>query len=284
MPDPLLNTKLIIPPMHSGFIFRSRLVDLLQAAVNHGVRLVLISAPAGAGKSTIASEWAMSSHTNSNTQSTVPAPHFAWLSLDSIDNDPLRFWSHLIGALQVSLPDFGQSEQRMLSFSEAPPLESILTNMINQIGFRSENIILILDDYHLIAEQSIHEGITFILEHLPANLHLVLVTRSDPPLPLNRLRIHHQLLEIRSAELSFTLTEFNELINDVMGLELNSGDLASLEERTEGWATRCASSNRRPGRPCGWMISPSTSRNCPTGMSCSTAVTSSSNPYRVIRL
>ncbi|MEN6482536.1 MAG: LuxR C-terminal-related transcriptional regulator [Anaerolineaceae bacterium] len=236
MPDPLLNTKLIIPPMHSGFIFRPRLVDHLKAAVNRGVRLVLISAPAGAGKSTLASEWAMSSHTNSDTHSKVPAPHFAWLSLDSIDNDPLRFWSHLIGALQVSLPDFGQSEQRMLSFSEAPPLESILTRMINQIGSRSEKIILILDDYHLITEQSIHEGITFILEHLPANMHLVLSTRSDPPLPLNRLCIQHQLLEIRSAELSFTLTEFNELINDVMGLELNPGDLASLDERTEGWA------------------------------------------------
>lgn len=236
MSDPLLNTKLIIPPIHSGFIFRPRLVDHLQDSANHGVRLILISAPAGAGKSTLASEWAASSHVNSDTQPEVHAPHFAWLSLDSIDNDPLRFWSHLIGSLQVSLPDFGQSEQRMLSLSETPPLESILTRMINQIGSRSEIIILILDDYHLITEQSIHEGITFILEHMPTNMHLVLVTRSDPPLPLNRLRVHHQLLEIRSAELSFTLTEFNELINDVMGLELNSGDLASLEERTEGWA------------------------------------------------
>jgi len=236
MPEPLLNTKLIIPPMHSGFIFRPRLVEKMQAAVNRGVRLVLISAPAGAGKSTLASEWAASSHTNSDTQSDLPAPHFAWLSLDPIDNDPLRFWSHLIGALQVSLSDFGQSEQRMLTFSEAPPLESILTRMINQIGSRSEKIILILDDYHLITEQSIHEGITYILEHMPANMHFVLGTRSDPPLPLNRLRVHSQLLEIRSAELSFTLTEFNELMNDVIGLELNPGDLASLEERTEGWA------------------------------------------------
>jgi len=122
MPEPLLNTKLIIPPTHSGFIFRPRLVEKMQAAVNRGVRLVLISAPAGAGKSTLASEWAASSHTNSDTQSDLPAPHFAWLSLDPIDNDPLRFWSHLIGALQVSLSDFGQSEQRMLNFFRSTSL------------------------------------------------------------------------------------------------------------------------------------------------------------------
>jgi len=166
----------------------------------------------------------------------VPVPSFAWLSLDPGDNEPLRFWIHLIGALQVSLSDFGHSQQKLLSLSELPSIESILTSLINQLGTRSERIVLVLDDYHLITEPSIHEGITFILEHIPPNLHLVVVTRSDPPLPLNRLRIHNQLLEIRSEDLSFTLLELIHLLNDVMGLELSTSDLAVLEERTEGWA------------------------------------------------
>jgi LuxR family maltose regulon positive regulatory protein len=230
MSDPLLNTKLIIPPVQSGFIFRPRLIESLQTAITRGVRLILISAPAGSGKSTLASEWAAKS------SSKLSAPHIAWLSLDPADNEPLRFWSHLIGALQVCLSGFGQTEQRMLALTEAPPLESILTNLLNQIGTRPEKIIVILDDYHLINETSIHEGITFLLEHIPANMHLVLATRSDPPLPLNRLRVQNQLFEIRSADLSFTLAEFNELVNDVMGLDININDLTSLEERTEGWA------------------------------------------------
>ena len=236
MSVPLLNAKLIIPPVHSDFIFRSRLVDYLQMGINYGFRLILISAPAGSGKSTIASEWATYSVENTVLSSELPATRFAWLSLDPADNEPLRFWIYLIGALQVSLSDFGQSEQRILSFSEVPALKSILTIMVNQIGARSEKIVLILDDYHLITETSIHDGITFILEHMPANLHLVLVTRSDPPLPLNRMRVHNQILEIRSADLSFTLTESNLLINDLMGLELSKEDQKILYDRTEGWA------------------------------------------------
>jgi len=121
MPEPLLNTKLIIPPTHSGFIFRPRLVEKNAGSGQPRRSTGLNIRSSRSGKSTLASEWAASSHTNSDTQSDLPAPHFAWLSLDPIDNDPLRFWSHLIGALQVSLSDFGQSEQRMLNFSEAPP-------------------------------------------------------------------------------------------------------------------------------------------------------------------
>ncbi len=182
------------------------------------------------------SEWISSLQPNSIYPSEVPVPRFAWLSLDPGDNEPLRFWIHLLGALQVSLSDFGHSLEKMLSLSELPSFESILTSLINQLGNRSEKIVLVLDDYHLITEPSIHEGITFILEHLPPNVHLVITTRSDPPLPLNRLRIHNQLFEIRSEDLSFTFCELVQLLNDVMGLELSTTDLAVLEERTEGWA------------------------------------------------
>src|SRR5690606_20156486 len=136
------NTKLIIPPAHSGLIFRSRLIDYLQSGFKQGVRLILISAPAGSGKSTLVSEWISSLQSNSISPSVVPVPRFAWLSLDPGDNEPLRFWIHLIGALQVSLSDFGHSQEKMLSLSELPSFESILTSLINQLGSRSERIVL----------------------------------------------------------------------------------------------------------------------------------------------
>ena len=236
MPDPLLRTKLTVPPYRPGLIFRPRLIDHLKAGTDRGVRLTLISAPAGSGKSTLASEWAAHCHADAATASKPSESRFAWLSLDPTDNQNPRFWLGLIGALQTVLPDLGQTEQRILSFPEAPPVGSILTGLLNEIGARSERVILILDDYHLIVEPSIHEGISFILEHLPANLQLVIATRADPPLPLNRLRVRNQLLEIRAADLFFTLPESEMLINDVMGLGLSAGDLAVLEERTEGWA------------------------------------------------
>jgi LuxR family maltose regulon positive regulatory protein len=235
MPFPLLNTRLTVPPYRSGLIFRSRLVADLQAGVDSGVRLILISAPAGSGKSTLASEWAVRTRADPSSAPESSTLLFAWLSLDPVDDEKLRFWLCLIGALQAVLPGLGQSEQRMLSFPDAPPIASILPGLLNQIGARSERIILILDDYHLITEPSIHDGITFTLEHMPGNLQLVIATRADPPLPLNRLRVRNQLLEIRSADLFFTLPESAMLINDVMGLGLSPEDLAVLQGRTEGW-------------------------------------------------
>jgi LuxR family maltose regulon positive regulatory protein len=206
------------------------LADALQTAFDSGVRLILIAAPAGSGKSILAGQWANAARHAAN------APRFAWLALDPADNEKLRFWRYLIGALQTALPGLGQAEQRMLAFSEAPPVESILTGLLNQIGARAERVVLTLDDYHVIAEPSIHEGITFLLEHLPANMQLLIATRADPPLPLHRLRVRGQLLEIRAADLLFTLPETETLINARMGLGLSREDLAVLEERTEGWA------------------------------------------------
>ena len=165
------------------------------------------------------------------------AARFAWLSLDPADNQDPRFWFYLVGALRSALPDLGRSEQRMLAFSQGPAVESILTSMVNQVGTRSERVVLVVDDYHLIIEPPIHEGIAFVLEHMPANMQLVLATRADPPLPLSRLRVRNQLLEIRCCPIyHFTWPEINLLINGVMGLGLSSGDLAALDERTEGWA------------------------------------------------
>jgi LuxR family transcriptional regulator, maltose regulon positive regulatory protein len=236
MPDPLLRTKLTVPPSRAGLVFRPRLIANLNAEFDKGIRLILISAPAGSGKSTLASEWAAHYRADAASPSEPPTIRFAWLSLDPADNQTQRFWLYLIGALQTVLPDLGQAEQRLLSFPQTPPVETILTSLLNQVGARSERVVLIVDDYHLIVEPSIHEGIAFILERMPANLQLVIATRADPPLPLSRLRVRNQLLEIRAADLSFTLPESEMLINDVMGLGLSAGDLAVLEERTEGWA------------------------------------------------
>lgn len=236
MCDPLLRTKLTVPPCRSGLITRPRLTASLQAGFDRGVRLVLISAPAGSGKSTLAVEWAAHCHVDAASPSGPPPIRSAWLSLEPADNQSYRFWFYLIGALQTVFPGLGQAEQRILSFPQTPPLESILTGLLNQISARPERVVLIVDDYHLIVEPAIHDGMAFILEHMPGNLQLVIATRADPPLPLSRLRVRNQLLEIRAADLLFTLAESERLINDVMGLGLCAGDLAVLEERTEGWA------------------------------------------------
>lgn len=234
MPVPLLLTKLTVPPYRSGLILRPRLIDTLNVGVDIGVRLILISAPAGSGKTTLASEWVAQSIKNLPINGT--GLQFAWLSLDPADNQQQRFWLYLISALQTVLPDVGQAEHHILSFHEAVPIESILTRLLNQIGERPERVVLILDDYHCIVEPSIHEGITFVLEYMPANLQLLITTRADPPLPLSRLRVHHQLLEFRAADLFFTLSESEMLVNEVLGLGLSASALAALEERTEGWA------------------------------------------------
>lgn len=236
MPDPLLRTKLTVPPFRSGLISRPRLCANLKTGLDRGVRLILISAPAGSGKSSLAGEWVAHSHAGAASPSELPAVRFAWLSLDPSDNQGHRFWLYLVGALQVVLPDVGQAEQHLLSFPQSPPVETILTGLLNQVEAHSERVVLILDDYHLIVEPCIHEGMAFILEHMPANMQLLIATRADPPLPLSRLRVRNQLLEIRAADLFFTLPESEMLINDMMGLGLSAGDLAVLQERTEGWA------------------------------------------------
>jgi LuxR family transcriptional regulator, maltose regulon positive regulatory protein len=221
---PLLTTKLFIPPRRSrdSVVDRLRLADRLNAT--NGQRLTLISAPAGFGKTTLVSEW---------------IPHSArcvpWLSLDPNDNDPARFWKYVIAALQMLQPDLGASALALLDGSQAPPIEAILTLLLNDVAAFPDRFVLVLDDYHLVETPDIHAALTFLLDHLPPQMHLMITSRSDPPLPLARWRARRQLTEIRAADLRFTPAETASFLNQVMGLKLSADEITALEAHTEGW-------------------------------------------------
>ena len=219
---PLLSTKLVPPRVPSFLVERPRLLNDLDAIWTHP--LTLVSASAGSGKTTLLSAWV------SRQEHCV-----AWLSLDAMDNDPIRFWTACIAALRRCLPTLGEEAFALLHSREAPPLSTILTNLLNEIVQLDQEVILILDDFHLISEQAIHEGLLFALDHLPANLHLILATRTDPLLPLSRLRVRGQLLEIRSSDLRFTQLEATTFLLQHMGLPLSEEDVSTLHSRTEGW-------------------------------------------------
>ncbi len=221
---PLLNTKLFIPPQRARerVVDRSRLIERLNAA--SGMRLILISAPAGFGKTTLLSEWIPHSERG-----------VAWLSLDESDNDPVRFWTYFISALEMLKADLGASALSVLQAPEPPPIEVFLTTLLNDIAAFPDQFVLVLDDYHLIESTSIQEGLTFLLDHLPPNMQLMLTSRVDPPLPLARWRVRNQLAEIRIDDLRFTPDEAAIFLNQVMGLALTGADITALEGRTEGW-------------------------------------------------
>ena len=218
----LLRTKLFIPRPRKNLVFRSRLVDRLNAGLEK--KLTLISAPAGFGKTTLLSEW-ISKCPRSVT----------WLFLDEGDNDPTQFWAYFIASLQGLHPDLGASAFALIQSPQAPPIKSILTLLINDLTTFSDPFASVLDDYHFIDSQPIHEALTFLIDHLPANMHLVITTREDPDLPLARIRARDQLTEIRAADLRFTQEETEAFLRGVMGLELSRQDVAALEDRTEGW-------------------------------------------------
>ena len=205
-------------------VSRPRLIERLNAGPRSGRKLTLISAPAGFGKTTLLSEWAAGCRRP-----------VAWLSLDKGDNDPTRFWVYFIAALQTIHEGIGETASKTLQSPQPPPLESVLTTMINEIAAVPGNLALVLDDYHLIAAQPIHEALAFLLDHLPGNMHLVLGTRFDPPLPIARLRGRGQLTELRQSDLRFTHNEVAEFLNRGMGLKLAADDVATLASRTEGW-------------------------------------------------
>ena len=220
----LLSTKLFIPPRRprDSVVERSRLTQRLTEL--NGQRLTLISAPAGFGKTTLLSEW---------------IPHsehcVAWLSLDANDNDPVRFWSYVIAAVQLLQPDLGANALALLQSPQPPPIESVLTLLLNDVTMFSDRFVLVLDDYHLVETPAIHTALTFLLDHLPPQMHVMITSRSDPPLPLARWRVRRQLAEIRAADLRFTPAEAAAFLNRVMGLNLSAADIAALETRTEGW-------------------------------------------------
>jgi LuxR family maltose regulon positive regulatory protein len=221
---PFLTTKLFIPPRRprDSVVDRSRLTDCLAATDDQ--LLTLISAPAGFGKTTLLSEW---------------IPHsehcVAWLSLDPSDNDPSRFWAYVIAAVQTLRPDLGANALALLDSPQTPPIESILTLLLNDVAAFPDRFALVLDDYHVVETPAIHTALTFLLDHLPPHMHLMITSRSDPPLPLARWRARRQLTELRAADLRFTSEEAAAFLNRVMGLNLSADDIAALETRTEGW-------------------------------------------------
>lgn len=222
MTTPLLTTKLYIPPVRSELVPRPRLIERLNTGLQR--KLTLISAPAGFGKTTLVTEWLDG----------VDRPR-TWLSLDENDNDPARFLTYLIAALQQMDPAIGPTVQAMLQAPQPPPPESLLSTLINDIAATPHPFVLVLDDYHLIYTLPIHQQLTFLLDHLPPQMHLVIATREDPPLPLSRWRARGQTVEIRQADLKFTEEETADFLRRVMQLELSSADVAALHRRTEGW-------------------------------------------------
>jgi len=238
---PLLTTKLYIPPVCPGLVSRPRLIERLNTGLHR--RLTLISAPAGFGKTTLLSEWIhtiVGAHRAVGAHRDAPL-HVAWVSLDEGDNDPMRFWSYLSAALQKAQPGTGETALTMLRSTPPPAIEAILTTLINEIVAASQGdhedhpYVLVLDDYQMIKEQSIHESLAFLLDHLPPQMHLGLATRIDPPLNIARLRVRGQVTELRADDLRFTPDEAASFLNQVMGLGLSQKDVAALEARTEGW-------------------------------------------------
>ena len=229
MVTPILATKLYIPPPPAKVVVRPRLVERLNEVLHR--KLTLISAPAGFGKTTLISEWVAS------RKQREPLIRVAWLSLDEGDNDPTRFLTYLVTALQTIAPDSGTGLLSVLQSPNTPhpPTEAALTTLLNEIIAISEHFVLVLDDYHLIDAKPIDDALTFLLEHLPPQMHLVITTREDPQLPLARLRARGQLCELRASDLRFTPSEAAEFLNQVMGLNLTPEDVALLETRTEGW-------------------------------------------------
>ncbi|MFL5586766.1 MAG: LuxR C-terminal-related transcriptional regulator [Ktedonobacteraceae bacterium] len=231
----LLSSKLSPPRLPNSLVERARLLIELDAVCSHS--LTLVSASAGSGKTTLLSAWATasSSRQEERRRTTGGEPAFVWLSLDALDNDTNRFWVSVIAALRTSLPKLGETALALLYSPQPPSLSTILTNLLNEIVQAGRELILILDDYHVIEDEAIHDSLLFLLDHLPGSLHLVLATRTDPELPLSRFRVRGQLLEIRSSDLRFTRQEATSFLVQCMGLPLAEEDVAILSERTEGW-------------------------------------------------
>jgi LuxR family maltose regulon positive regulatory protein len=222
MSQPLLLTKLYVLPTRPNIILRPCLTERLNEGLHR--KLTLISAPAGFGKTTLVSEWAAGSDQK-----------IAWLSLDEGDHDPTRFLTYLVAALQTIAANIGKGVLAILESPQPPPIESILITLLNETTAIPDHIILVLDDYHVIDSKPVDEALTFLLKHLPPQMHLVITTREDPNLPLAQLRARGQLTELRAADLRFTPSEAAEFLNQVMGLNLSTGDISTLETRTEGW-------------------------------------------------
>jgi LuxR family maltose regulon positive regulatory protein len=222
VPAPLLTTKLFAQPVRPNTLQRPRLIQALETGEDG--KLTLVSAPPGFGKTTLITSWL---HDADNP--------FTWLSLDGGDNDPLRFLSYLVGALQKIDESIGRSTLALLGKPQLPVVDLPMTSLINDIAAVPGSFVLVLDDYQFINTQWIHTAIDFLLDHQPPNIHLVLITRKDPPISLSRLRVRAELTEIRADDLRFTVEEATAFLNQALGLKLSLETVAALESRTEGW-------------------------------------------------
>lgn len=222
MSPPILATKLYIPPPRPNVVRRPRLIAWLNAGLHR--KLTLISAPAGFGKTTLVSQWVAGC-----------ARPAAWLALDAGDNDPTRFLAYLIAAVQTLASTTGAGLLGVLQAQQPPPIESILTALLNDITTLPNPFVLVLDDYHVLDAKAVDDALTFLIAHLPPQMHLVIATREDPPLPVARLRAQGHLTELRAADLRFTPAEAAAFLNQAIGLDLAAEDIAALEDRTEGW-------------------------------------------------
>lgn len=218
----LLSTKLHVPPPPLQYVQRTRLEPLFQETLTRPI--TLIAAAAGFGKTTALIGWL--EHTQVAT---------AWVALDSGDDEPARFWCYVLAALERLSPGIATDELASLQAPQPPLLESILTSVINNLETMNSEIVLVLDDYHTISAPAIHSSMTFLLEHLPPHLHLVIATRADPPLPLARLRMRGQLNELRTKDLRFTIVEATAFFAQTGRLQLAASEILTLETRTEGW-------------------------------------------------
>ncbi|MDJ0756860.1 MAG: LuxR C-terminal-related transcriptional regulator [Ardenticatenaceae bacterium] len=224
--DPLIRTKLRLPFVRPEQLTRPR----LQKQIERGLRgpLTLVTAPAGFGKTTLVA---------SCLQQSNIANRVSWVSLDKNDNQSRRFLRYLIAALQTADSNIGKEASQLMTASLPVCPEAVLSLLLNDLDAADQRQILVLDDYQFITDRVIHDGVEFLLEHRPQTFHLLIISRSDPPLPIGRLRARGQLVEVRAADLSFTKHESSHFLNDVMGLQLDSQSVATLAERTEGWVT-----------------------------------------------
>ena len=218
----LVDTKLQPPAGRPKHVPRPGVLEHLRHAER--AKLTLVAAPPGWGKTTLLGEWCAEER------------RVAWLSLDASDNDPVRFWTYVVEALRTVEPDVGAHGLALLRVPQVSIVEVVLPELLNELGRIDRPLNLVLDDYHLVANAAIHESITFLVDHLPETVFLLVATRSDPPLPIGRLRARGDLVEVRAESLRFSTEEATALLNGALGLELDPADVGRLQERTEGWA------------------------------------------------
>ncbi|MGH3087456.1 MAG: LuxR C-terminal-related transcriptional regulator [Rubrobacteraceae bacterium] len=225
MPHELVTTKLRAPQPRPNLVARPRLRETL--ADDEGLKLTLVSAPAGFGKTTLISDW-LADRPGSERS-------IAWISLDESDNDPTRFLTYLASALRDAGEAVGDGVLASLRSPKPPPVEAVVGALVNEMHGAAREVVVVLDDYHVIGSKSVHKAVSFLLEHLPENVRLVISSRTDPPLPLSKLRVRNEISELRAADLRFTPEEARNFLGDAMGLALSAEDAAALGEITEGW-------------------------------------------------